>query len=153
MAETVRYIGVNDEQTSCDHCGREDLARTVVLEMLDAEQNGTGETVRYGSTCAARALAPRGIRTTARRVLDAATAAHRDTVARAENAAATLGYYGLPLSGGATDAEVAAATGPYAAAHSLARWAATADWAALVRESVERHQASIAEAGLIGWAQ
>lgn len=43
-------IGSNDEQTTCDHCGRANLKLTVVLEDEDGNQ------VRYGTACAARAI-------------------------------------------------------------------------------------------------
>jgi hypothetical protein len=54
-APAFRYIGTADETTVCEHCGRADLRSTVVLALLDADGN-TADYVRYGSTCAARAL-------------------------------------------------------------------------------------------------
>lgn len=95
-AATARYIGTTDDTTACDHCGRVDLKMTVVLELLDAEGNGEGEVVCYGSTCAARALAPRGIRTTAARVRQDAGFARMQTVERAEYATARLARYAGP---------------------------------------------------------
>lgn len=50
-----RVLGSNDDETECWLCGRQDLKKTVVLEELDGEGNGTGRTVRYGVDCAARA--------------------------------------------------------------------------------------------------
>ena len=50
-------VGCNDEQTVCDHCGRSDLARTVVL------RDDEGTIVRMGTTCAVRAQAIPGVRT------------------------------------------------------------------------------------------
>lgn len=50
-----RYVGTTDETTECEHCGRTDLRSTVVLALLDHD-GSTDEYVRYGSTCAARAL-------------------------------------------------------------------------------------------------
>jgi hypothetical protein len=49
----MKYIavGITDEVTSCDCCGRTGLKRTVMLE--DSE---TQEMVHYGTTCAAYAL-------------------------------------------------------------------------------------------------
>lgn len=44
-------LGISDEQTSCDCCGRQDLKATVVLEGPD------GEVVRFGRDCAARVTA------------------------------------------------------------------------------------------------
>ena len=92
----IRYIGTTDNVTDCEHCGRTDLRSTVVLELLDAEGNGTGDVVHYGTTCAARALAPRGIRTTAARVRDDAAAAGRLTRTLGSYAAERLARYSGP---------------------------------------------------------
>jgi hypothetical protein len=53
-------IGCTDEQTVCDFCGRQDLAKTVILRSLD-----DGEIVRVGTTCAIKASAIPGARTRA----------------------------------------------------------------------------------------
>lgn len=45
-----KVIGITDERDSCDCCGKVGLERTVALEDLDS-----GETVFFGTTCAARA--------------------------------------------------------------------------------------------------
>ncbi len=45
-----KLLGIVDEVTVCDCCGKKNLARTVAME------NEEGETVYYGTTCAARAL-------------------------------------------------------------------------------------------------
>lgn len=45
------YEGTSDEVTTCDCCGKTDLKSTVAIH--DDEQ---GETLFFGSTCAARAL-------------------------------------------------------------------------------------------------
>jgi hypothetical protein len=47
---TPRILGITDEITTCDHCGREGLKRTVALCMAD------GEIVHYGTTCAANSF-------------------------------------------------------------------------------------------------
>ena len=47
---TTRILGITDEQTTCDACGRVELRSTVIL----ADENG--EYGRYGSSCAARIL-------------------------------------------------------------------------------------------------
>ena len=49
-ASTTRVVGMNDEQTTCDACGRMELRGTVIL----ADENG--EFGRYGTTCAGRIL-------------------------------------------------------------------------------------------------
>lgn len=47
----MRVLGINDEVTTCECCGKSNLKCTVVLT------NGEGE-VHYGRDCAARAVAP-----------------------------------------------------------------------------------------------
>lgn len=46
----MKFLGVTDEQTTCDLCGKTNLKRTVALETAD------GSIVHYGCDCAARAL-------------------------------------------------------------------------------------------------
>lgn len=43
----MKILGVNDEQTTCDCCGKTNLKKTVVIEKED------GSIVRYGTACAA----------------------------------------------------------------------------------------------------
>jgi hypothetical protein len=52
MTQTLnlRPVGMSDEQTECDKCGRMELRGTVIL----ADDNG--EVGRYGTTCAGRLL-------------------------------------------------------------------------------------------------
>lgn len=45
------YLGTSDEVTTCDCCGKSDLKKTVAIS--DDER---GETLYFGTTCAARAL-------------------------------------------------------------------------------------------------
>lgn len=51
MTQTTEYriIGITDEQTECDACGRVELKRTVVLADSDGVEAG-----RYGTTCASK---------------------------------------------------------------------------------------------------
>lgn len=150
-----RYVGVTDEQVVCDACGRDDLARTVILEVVDPDGNGTGETVRYGSSCAARALSRAGQRrVTGRDVLAAATSAHRATVELAQMYAETLAKYGLPLVGAPTPQQVDVATETFIGLHSLASWADSLtwmDWRAKLAGLVGPWQEAVAQARLIGW--
>lgn len=44
----ARILGINDEQTVCDCCGKKNLKRTVIID------KGEGEIVRYGTTCASK---------------------------------------------------------------------------------------------------
>lgn len=50
-----RLLGVDDEVTTCEHCGKRGLRRTVVLSRLDADGNEVS-VVRFGCDCAARAM-------------------------------------------------------------------------------------------------
>lgn len=50
---TVKVLGITDERTTCDCCGKSNLKRTVALELEN------GQTVYYGTTCAMNAF--RGI--------------------------------------------------------------------------------------------
>ncbi|OZV74734.1 hypothetical protein CA850_29595 [Micromonospora echinospora] len=53
-APALTILGVTDEQTTCDRCGRIELRGTVIL----GDENG--EAGRYGSTCAGYMLDPTG---------------------------------------------------------------------------------------------
>lgn len=50
----MRILGINDEVTTCECCGRTDLKCTVVL----TDDEGMSE-LRFGRQCAAKALRPR----------------------------------------------------------------------------------------------
>ena len=52
---TFALLGIDDEQTVCDLCGKADLKCTMALSRLDADGNEVG-VVRYGRDCGARAL-------------------------------------------------------------------------------------------------
>lgn len=54
MAATFTILGVDDEVTVCERCGKRNLKRTVALEQAD--DDGNTAVVRFGSDCAARAL-------------------------------------------------------------------------------------------------
>jgi hypothetical protein len=47
---TFKMIGITDETTVCECCGKTNLKKVVVLENIN-----TGEIVRYGVDCAAKA--------------------------------------------------------------------------------------------------
>lgn len=49
----VKFLGINDEQTVCDCCGKTNLKKTVVMDV-------DGAVVRYGVNCAARTLKQTG---------------------------------------------------------------------------------------------
>jgi hypothetical protein len=73
---SYRLHGITDDTDTCEICGKVELRRVVMLAALDADGN-TEEIVYAGTTCAARALSKRGVRTTAAKVRDAAAAAAR----------------------------------------------------------------------------
>ena len=83
MTNTVKFLGCNDEQTSCDNCGRDNLKKTVVLDI-------DGEIVRYGTECAAKTIGrgAKEVRAEAKKVqdeIDQAARAERDAKAQAES--------------------------------------------------------------------
>ena len=49
--KTVKILGINDDVTTCECCGRAGLKKTVVLELGDC-----GSQVHYGTQCAAKTL-------------------------------------------------------------------------------------------------
>ena len=51
----AKILGITDEVTTCDCCGRINLKRTVVLGVMDCDGTVTDE-VHYGTECAAQAL-------------------------------------------------------------------------------------------------
>lgn len=69
----LRMIGMNNEQTECDRCGRMELRGTVILG------NDDGEVGRYGTTCASKEL---GVKITRQDALS--TEAHRAYMVRSE---------------------------------------------------------------------
>lgn len=54
----LQAAGMNDEQTTCDACGREELRGTVIVTDQDGVEVG-----RYGTTCASRVLGVKVTRT------------------------------------------------------------------------------------------
>jgi len=54
-ARQYRIKGINDEQDTCDECGKTNLRRTVILAALDDEGNEDGE-CRVGVDCASRMM-------------------------------------------------------------------------------------------------
>lgn len=55
MSNAFKLLGIDDEVTTCDLCGKADLKCTMVLAELDADGSEVG-VVRYGRDCGARAL-------------------------------------------------------------------------------------------------
>lgn len=48
----IKVLGISDDITTCDKCGKKHLKRTVALDF-------DGEIAHYGVDCAARALTPK----------------------------------------------------------------------------------------------
>src|SRR4051794_30879734 len=90
-----RMIGTTDDVIDCEKCGKADLRMTVVLEMFDTDGNSEGITY-YGSTCAARALAARGVKRTTAQLRNEATAADRQRKWAREHAEQMLTFYSIP---------------------------------------------------------
>lgn len=73
---TLTILGVSDDVTGCECCGKTGLKRTVALGDAD------GAVVYYGTDCAARALGVTGkqvdkdVRSAARKAADERAAAH-----------------------------------------------------------------------------
>lgn len=93
-----RMIGTTDDVVNCQRCGKPDLRMTVVLEMLDADGNGEGVTY-YGTTCASRALATRGVKRTTADLRNEATAAERQRRWTRTHAEEMVEFYAIPADG------------------------------------------------------
>lgn len=76
---TYRVLGTTDDVTTCEICGREELRGTIVLGVLDADDNVEAE-IYAGSSCGARAAGRTGrnAATKLRQEADAAARAVRD---------------------------------------------------------------------------
>ena len=117
--QKYRMIGTTDDVIDCAKCGKLDLRMTVVLELLDAEGNSEGVTY-FGSTCAAKVLAERGVRTTAAKVRDEAERAQAERWRAAKHAQERLDYYGLPAVGNADSTTWIAAVERFAEGNAIA---------------------------------
>lgn len=96
--QKYRMIGTTDDVIDCARCGKPDLRMTVVLALVDAEGGEEGVTY-FGTSCAAKVLAERGVRTTAAKVRDEARRAQDKRERDAAYAVERLDYYGLPATG------------------------------------------------------
>lgn len=65
--------GTNGDETTCACCGRDDLTRVVWLAPVDADGNER-QAEPYGTTCAARLVAPRQTRTMASQLVNVSKA-------------------------------------------------------------------------------
>lgn len=67
---TYKILGITDDKTSCEKCGKTNLKRTVAISIDGADP------VFYGTTCAARAIAnnSKAVRATAENITELANA-------------------------------------------------------------------------------
>lgn len=61
ISPPYRVRGTTDDKTECEHCGKQHLRKTVGLERLDAEGNGTGDIIYCGTTCASKLMKSKGV--------------------------------------------------------------------------------------------
>lgn len=155
MTETTitryRYLGVTDEQTTCDRCVKTHLKSTIILVVLDEDGNDD-DVVNFGSTCAAKALGRTG-KGEGRKVLDAARFATEKTLITAKEARKALEFYGLPETGTMTVEQHMGAVDKYMDAHRNAMWfhkKTRGDWFDDVRDMLARRQGQIADAARLG---
>jgi hypothetical protein len=106
---TWRALGLTDEITTCDHCGRDDLKATVRMVLVDADGGQEGEQF-MGTACAARMTGRKvaEIRTEAARADRERVAAERaaaqaerdarDAAERADFCAWVLARYGVTIT-------------------------------------------------------
>lgn len=119
-SERVKFLGSTDDVTTCEHCGKSALKGTIALEI-------DGSVVYFGSTCASRALAGRGIEAspaTIRRETKNADEARRDAENKAREAVAAAArdqwFAWLKAKTGKSDVFCAIESlGGYAAARAL----------------------------------
>lgn len=69
-----KVLGISDERTECECCGRKGLKRTVALDRTDAEGNATGDVVYFGVDCAGAAVHCRKTSSNTTKVKNAAAA-------------------------------------------------------------------------------
>lgn len=92
--ERYQLLGLTQDHTACDRCGRVDLKKTAMLQWLDADGNPDGPVEYYGTTCAETVLRAKGIDVSAKEVLERATAAQhaRDRIKKDLNFRSSLAY-------------------------------------------------------------
>lgn len=85
MKQELRLVGITDEQTVCDACGRVELRCTMILADADGIEAG-----RYGTTCGSRLL---GVKYTAQqaRNIEAVRRQNVATILRRALAAEKIG--------------------------------------------------------------
>lgn len=142
-----RYLGVTDESTECEKCGKTELRSTVMIMPLDIDGNDEGDPVYFGSSCAARALSVRG---GGKAVLAAANGARLRTLMNAHDARRMLRIYGdLPETGPLTEEQRRAGVRAYIRNNRGVQAAIARDGGTVtdrLLEMLARKQAAIADA-------
>lgn len=149
-APAFRYLGITDECTTCEQCGKPQLRNTVVIQPLDADGNADGDPTYYGSTCAARAL---GVRGGGREVLRQARGARYKAHNAAQDARNMLAQYGLPETGEPTQDQMRYAVRLYVRSnHNVAERVKETgrNVPDMVRDMLDRYRAVLATAALLG---
>jgi hypothetical protein len=155
-APAFRFLGTTDECVDCqrDGCPMTDLRSTVVIMLLDAEGNDTGDVTYYGSSCAARAL---GVKGGGKAVLAAAKGARLKALMNAHDARKMLRIYGdLPETGPMTEEQRRAGVRAYIRNNRGVQAAIARDGGTVtdrLLEMLARKQAAIAEAVLVAGAE
>ena len=138
QAAAYRAVGTSDEVTTCELCGKEGLASTVVIEFTDANGDGDGEAF-LGSDCAARKLAGRADRKLAVKVTREAKGADLKRAGAVEFSRGHLAYYEPFLAQG---------QGAYIREYTrLHKTGMRPDFAEVALDSLARHREVIATGG------
>ena len=137
-AAGYRAVGTSDDVTTCELCGREGLASTVVIEFTDENGEGEGEAF-LGSDCAARKLAGRADRKLAVRITREAKGADLKRAGAVEFSRKHLAYYEPFLAQG---------QGAYIREYTrLNKTGMRPDFAQAAFDSLARHREVIATGG------
>lgn len=56
MTSGYKALGISEEFTECQCCGKPNLKKTVALQWLDEDGNEDGPVLYFGTTCATRAV-------------------------------------------------------------------------------------------------
>lgn len=51
-----KFLGTTDDVTTCECCGRKDLAKTIAIQEMTADGEAIGMPLFFGEVCAAKAL-------------------------------------------------------------------------------------------------
>lgn len=74
-AAQYKALGTTTDHTTCCCCGKQGLKKTVILQFFNEHGDDEGAPVYYGTTCATKALASRGVNVSAAQLTREALAA------------------------------------------------------------------------------